>query len=241
MKDKKDNTIYLSHLSMQTNGEKIDFTPLHLNVTGVTPAPEPTDKQAPILRSIQVSAKQLTVNDKLQLNAEVTDDESGVASVVANYRKPSGATKSISLTANGNDKFVGLYTIGKYDESGEWNLVSVTTRDKVGNSKTYTSYQDDNNNTVNFNNLLVIVSGTIVDKEAPVLRDISVTSKVVRPNEKIEVRAEVTDNESGVASVRVTYKKPNGSISTIELYRSTSGQFIGSVSVGQYEERGLRT
>ncbi|WP_068620583.1 Ig-like domain-containing protein [Paenibacillus tuaregi] len=241
LRDKKDNTVYLSHMAEQSNGEKIDFTPLHLNVTGVTPAPEPTDKQAPVLRSIQVNAQKLTVNDKLQLTAEVTDDESGVASVTANYKKPSGATKSISLSSNAAGQFVGSYTIGKYDESGDWTLVSVTARDKAGNSKTYTSYLDSNNNTMNFSNCLVTISGTIVDKEAPVLRDISVTSQVVRPNEKLEVRAEVTDNESGVASVRASYKKPDGSTSNIDLYKTASGQFVGSVTIGQYEERGIRT
>ncbi|WP_145051431.1 Ig-like domain-containing protein [Paenibacillus xylanexedens] len=241
LRDKKDNTINLSHNSTQTNGQKIDFTPLHLNVSGVTPTPQPTDKEAPILHSIEVNNNKLTVNDRLQLTAEVTDNESGVASVIAYYRTPSGATKSISLTGSGNDKFVGSYTIGKYDESGEWTLTSVTTRDRVGNSKTYTSYQDRNNKTVNFNNCLVVISGTTVDKEAPVLHDISVTSRLVHPNEKIEVRAEVTDNESGVAVVRATYKKPDGSTSTIDLRRDASGQFVGSVTVGQYEERGLRT
>ncbi|WP_418039492.1 MULTISPECIES: Ig-like domain-containing protein [Paenibacillus] len=239
LKDKKDNAITLGHNSTQTNGQKIDFTPLHLNVSGVTPPS--TDKEAPVLHSIQVNANQLTVNDKLQLTAEVTDNDSGVASVVAYYRTPSGATKSISLAASGNNKFVGSYIIGKYDDSGEWGLASVTARDRVGNSKTYTSYQDQNGKTVNFNNCLVVVSGTTVDKEAPILHDISVTSRVVHPNEKIEVRAEVTDNESGVGTVRVTYKKPDGSTSTIDLRKDATGQFVGSVTVGQYEERGLRT
>ncbi|WP_458124296.1 beta strand repeat-containing protein [Paenibacillus sp. Z3-2] len=241
LRDKKDNTINLSHNSTQTNGQKIDFTPLHLNVSGVTPTPQPTDKEAPVLHSIEVNTNQLTVGDKLQLTAEVTDNESGVASVVAYYRTPSGKTKSISLAATGNNKFVGSYTIGKYDDSGEWVLASVTARDRVGNSKTYTSYQDRNNKTVNFNNCLVVVSGTTVDNEAPVLHGISVTSRVVHPNEKIEVRAEVTDNESGVGTVRVTYKKPDGSTSTIDLRKDATGQFVGSVTVGQYEERGLRT
>ena len=181
------------------------------------------------------------MNEKIELTAEVTDNESGVSTVIAYYKKPSGKSKSIYLYKNTTGQFVGSYTIGKYEESGEWTLSSVYINDKVGNSKTFTSYLDADNNQASFENCKVTVSGTTIDSEAPILHDISVTSQVVKANEKIEVRAEVTDNESGVSSVRVTYKKPSGDYNYIYLYKNTSGQFVGSVMVGQYEERGTRT
>lgn len=239
--DKKDNRVYLNHLTTQSNGEKIDFSTLHLNVTGVTSPLEPTDKEAPVLQSIKVNSQQAAVNDKIELTAEITDNESGVSTVIAYYKTPNGKSKSIYLFKNTPGQFVGSYTIGKYEESGEWTLSSVYINDKVGNSKTFTSYLDTDNNQVSFENCSVTVSGTTIDSEAPVLRDISVTSQVVKANEKIEVRAEVTDNESGVATVRVNYKKPSGNTDYIYLYKNTSGQFVGSVTVGQYEERGNRT
>ncbi|MDM5332437.1 Ig-like domain-containing protein [Ureibacillus composti] len=241
LEDNKENYIYLSNLSKQSNGEEIDLSKLNLIVSGVNSPPEPTDKEAPLLNLISVNSQEVTINEKIELVAEVTDNESGVSTVRADYRLPSGKSKSIILRENANGQFVGSYTIGKYDESGEWVLSTIYVNDNAGNSRTSTSYLDSNGNEMNFENCNFIVSGTIVDSEAPVLQDISVTSQIVRPNEKIEVRVKATDNESGVVYVRVNYKKPNGSTGSMQLVRNTLGEFIGSLTVSQYEERGKFT
>jgi nitrogen regulatory protein PII len=240
LQDKKDNSIYLNHLSTQTNGEKIDFTKLNLNVTGVIAPPVSTDKEPPVLHSISVSSQEVSVNEKFEIIAEVTDNESGVSNVIANYKKPSGDSKSITLYPNVTGQFVGSHTIGKYEESGEWILTSVYVYDKNGNSKTITNYIDKENNQKNLDHCKVNVSGTTIDSEAPILHDISVSSQQVKANEKIEVRAKITDNESGVSTVTVTYKKPNGNLQSFNLYKNADGLFVGSVTIGQYEERGNR-
>ena len=209
LKDKKDNTEYLSHLTTQTNGEKIDFSTLHLNVTGVTSPPVPTDKEAPVLHSINVNSQQISVNEKIEIIAEVTDNESGVSTINATYKTPSGNSKSINLYQMYQDNLwvlIQLENMKKVVSGFFFPLYA----DKVGNSKTFTSYIDKKDNQKSLNHCKVTVSGTTVDSEAPVLRDISVSSQQVKANEKIEVRAKVTDNESGVSTVRVNYKKPNG-------------------------------
>ncbi|MFB5282829.1 Ig domain-containing protein [Peribacillus sp. Hz7] len=240
LQDKKENYVYLSHLATQSNGEKIDFSTLNLNVTGVTDPPVSTDKEAPVLHSISVGSQQLSVNEKIEVIAEVTDNESGVSTVRANYKKPSGASQSIYLYKNAAGQFVGSHTIGKYEESGEWVLSSIYMSDKDGNSQTITNYIDGESNQKNLDHCKVTVGGTTIDSEAPILQEISVISQQIKANEKIEVRAEVTDNESGVSSVRVTYKKPSGQLQSFYLSKNAEGQFVGSVTIGQYEERGNR-
>ncbi|MCM3791469.1 hypothetical protein M3221_24405, partial [Domibacillus indicus] len=234
LQDNKENTVYLSHLSTQANGEKIDFSNLTLNVA----VAEPTDKEAPLLRTISVVSQQVKVNEKIEVVADATDNESGVSSIRAIYKKPSGSSASISLIQNTAGQFIGSFTIGKYEESGEWVLSSIYLVDKDGNSRTVTSYIDAENVQKTFSHCKVTVSGTTVDKEAPVLHGISVASEQVKANGKIEITAEVTDNESGVSFVTVYYRKPDGTTQSAYLYKNTTGQFIGSISIGQFEERG---
>ncbi|MCA0150555.1 hypothetical protein LCD52_17495 [Rossellomorea vietnamensis] len=238
LKDNKDNTVHLSNLSIQTNGEKIDLLNLTLNVSGVTPPPVSSDKEPPVIHTIAVESKDLSVNDTVSISAEISDNDSGVSTVIANYQKPSGDFESIYLYENSKDIFTGSHTIGKYEESGEWKLTSVYVRDRDGNSSKLDSYIDKDNNQKNFNDCTLNIVGTTVDIEAPILKEISVTSNEVSPNKKIEVRAVVTDNESGVSSVRVNYKNSRGNFQSIYLYRKTENEFVGSRTISQFEERG---
>jgi Bacterial Ig-like domain (group 2) len=238
--DNKENHVYLYHQTNQSNGGKVDFSNIHLNVTGVTPPPEPTDKEAPILHAISVTSQQVKVNEKIEVEADVTDNESGISSIHATYKKPNGATSNIYLSQSSSGLFVGSLTIGKYEESGEWTLTSVYVRDNVGNSKYYYNYMDVENVQKTFEHCSVNVSETVVDKEAPNLQSISVKYKQVKANEKIEIIAEAADNESGISSIRVEYVKPNGTSQFTSLYKNFDGKFIGSISVGQFEDRGNR-
>ncbi len=238
LKDNKDNTVHLSNLSTQSNGEKIDFSTLTLNVSGVTTPPVSTDNEPPVIHTISVESKDLNVNDTVNISAEISDNDWGVSSVIAYYQKPSGALETIYLYKNSTDTFTGSYKIGKYEESGEWILTSVYVRDRDGNSSNLDSYIGKDNNRKNFNNCTLNIVGTTIDSEIPNLKEISVTSKGVSPNKKIEVRAVVTDNESGVSSVKVNYKNSRGNIQSFYLYRKTEDEFVGSRTISQFEERG---
>jgi nitrogen regulatory protein PII len=240
LQDKKENEIYLSHLSTQSNGEKIDFTNLSLNITGVTSPPISTDKEAPVVHSISVSSQQISVNEKIEVKAEITDNESGVSTVRATYKKPNGTYQPIYLYANTEGQFVGSYAIGKYEISGEWMLTSLYMNDKDGNYQSVTSYIDNENNQQDFAHCSITISGTIVDSESPILRDISVVSQEIKANERIEVKATVTDNESGVWYVKVNYKTPSGKNQLLYLQKNELGQYVGSIPINQYEERGER-
>ena len=82
LKDNKDNTVHLSNLSTQSNGEKIDFSTLTLNVSGVTTPPVSTDNEPPVIHTISVESKDLNVNDTVNISAEISDNDSGVSSVI---------------------------------------------------------------------------------------------------------------------------------------------------------------
>ncbi|MFC0187358.1 Ig-like domain-containing protein [Fictibacillus aquaticus] len=238
LKDKKDNDVTLHDQTIQHNGEKVDFSNIHLNVSGVTPPPEPTDKEAPLLHDIFVTSQQVNVNENIEIKADITDNETGVSYIYAVYKKPSGSHEYIYLNQNSEGQFTGTHTIGKYEESGDWLLTSLYVSDRAGNSQTYTSYLDNEDNQKNFEHCKVNVSGTIVDNEAPKLVSISVESQQVQANEQIKISAQATDNESGAASIRAEYEKPDGSTQYAYLYKNSDGVFSGTISIGQYEERG---
>ncbi|MDI7742932.1 hypothetical protein QMK38_13045 [Lysinibacillus fusiformis] len=241
LEDNKGNSTYLNSNSNQIDGDLIDFSNLNINVTGVTAPLISSDKTPPVLSSISVSSQEVEVNEEIIVKANITDNDSGVASVYMRYTKPSGATKIIYLYKNTLGQYEGVFKIGKYEESGQWTANSVYLSDKNGNSQTITNYIDENKNNKGLEHCIVNISGTVIDSEAPILRNINVKSQQVKANEKIEVIADVTDNESGVTSVRVTYSKPDGSSQVIYLYKNTEGKFVGNITINQYEERGLRT
>ncbi|MGE6487479.1 hypothetical protein [Paenisporosarcina sp. NPDC076898] len=236
LEDNKQNSVNLTNGMSQTNGEKVDFTTLSLNVSGVA-LPVSTDKLAPVLKYISVATSQLSIDDKIAVTAEVADDESGVASVEAIYRKPSGKTKTIRLGLK-NGQYYGEYSIGKYDESGSWILQSVVVSDIAGNSKYITSYIDNEDNSKNLNHCNIEVVGTIKDSQAPLLHEIAVTSLQVKAKEGIGVKASISDDESGVSFVTVNYKTPNGQLKSLYLHENANGDYVGSYLVGQYEENG---
>ncbi|WP_175990241.1 Ig-like domain-containing protein [Bacillus sp. Marseille-Q1617] len=240
LQDNKDNSVHLSHLSTQSNGELIDFSGLNLNVSGVS-TPMSTDKEAPILNSLSIKSQELSVNDSIEITADISDNESGVSMVKAYYKKPSGLSQTIYLYKDAVGTFTGTHSIGKYEESGEWILTSIYISDKEGNSKTYSDFIDKDGNLQSFENCKLTITGTTIDSEAPVLNEISVTSTKVSPNEKIEVRAKITDNESGVSYVKVNYRNPSGNTKYFYLYKTTTdNEYVGSMTISQYEERGDR-
>ena len=125
---------------------------------GVTPAlahhlPVNSDPDtiAPVLESFAIAPTAVDVRDgstaTIDATASITDDKSGVAQVLVQYRSPSGASWIFvnfgpSNRTSGNDH-VGEYgtqiTIDPNRESGTWTVEGASTRDVVGNTRGYTA------------------------------------------------------------------------------------------------------
>lgn len=191
------------------------------------------DLEAPKLISIVASSQEMTPSSSVKISAEVTDNLSGVDRVVLYLKKSSGATKGFYLYLNSaTNKYEVTVSVGKIDEPGLWEVQSVTLSDKKNNNRSI--YRSD----YDFSKLDLNVSGvTLPEKEPPVLHDISIKSRNVSVGQSVEVSAHVSDNESGVSSVVVYYKKPSGKIFSIPLYKNNStGKFEGSKKIDQFEE-----
>lgn len=204
---------------------------------------DPTpDLEAPQLNQISTSSQTLTPTTPVKITANITDDLSGVKNAVIYYKKPSGTTRSYTFVYNTATKlFEATISVGTVDEPGEWKVSSVYLNDNKDNSISIGQSQFD------FSLLNLQVSGVTLpevpieptDKEPPVLHDISVESLQVKSGQSIKVTADVTDNESGVRSVTVYYKKPSGRQFSISLTENaTTGKFVGSKTINQYEELG---
>ena len=124
---------------------------------GVTPAfadhlpvDSDPDTTAPVLESFAISPTSVDVRNgstaTITATARITDDKSGVAQVLVVYRSPSGANRIFISFSPGNrtsgTEHVGDYstqiTIDPNRESGTWTVESVSTRDVVGNTRSYT-------------------------------------------------------------------------------------------------------
>jgi hypothetical protein len=226
--DKKDNSrsIYRSDF---------DFSNVDLNVSSVTlPETEP-----PILLDISVESRNVSVGQSVNVSADVSDNESGVSSVVVYYMKPSGRYFSIQLFKNAaTGKFEGSKEINQYEELGAWAVIHVNLRDNAQNSISLTSYKNTNNEEMNFDHCSIEVSGTTPDLEAPILGNLAIELKQTSSSSaSVILTAMATDDLSGVSNLYGYYTKPSGKSIYLSFYKS-GDSYIASVPIDRYDEPG---
>ncbi|MEK4128740.1 Ig-like domain-containing protein [Solibacillus sp. FSL W8-0474] len=212
------------------------FTPSMVNAIDVEIPDITPDLEPPKMHNISALNQKLSPTTPVKITAEITDELSGVKSAIIYYKKPSGTTRSFYFVFNANTKlYEATISVGRIDEPGVWSVSSVYLNDQKDNSISIGQSLYD------FSSLDLEVSGVNEqsDKESPILHNISVVSQQGEPGQNIKITADVTDNESGVSSVIVYYKKPSGRQFSISLYKNAStGQYEGSKVINQYEELG---
>ncbi|MBC2582921.1 Ig domain-containing protein, partial [Clostridium sp. DJ247] len=246
--DKKDNSGYVYDVNSTSSGQKFDFSPYRVTVSGVSippVTPESTDKVPPVLNSITTSTSQVSGPGTAKLIADVSDDDTGVYNVYAYYLKPSGRSYSLGLYFNSTTgKYEGNITIGQYDEIGDWKLNYVYLRDKAGNYKCiydsalYPSMSEKQD----FGNCKIYVDGITPDLIAPKLDKLS-RELIQNTNNSalFKLFAEVSDELSGVSTTSVygIYAKPSGKTITIRFNRNaTTGIYEASIPIDKYDELG---
>jgi trimeric autotransporter adhesin len=246
--DNKDNDGYVYDDTSNSSGQKFDFDPYKFSVSGVSippTTPEPTDKIPPVLNSIITNVSQVKGPGTVKLIADVSDNDTGVNSVYANYLKPSGRSYSLNLYLNSiSGKYEGSISIDQYEEIGNWKLNYVRLGDKAGNYKyIYDSVLNPTSSEKqDFSNCKVYVEGITPDLIAPSLDDLS-RELIQNTNNTalIKLFAEVNDDLSGVRtnSVYAVYQKPSGKTFTVSFNRSGStGKYEASIPIDKYDETG---
>lgn len=214
----------------------------NLIITDPTP-----DTKAPVLNSLSISSNEASSNNSVKINAEVSDELSGVYRVYICYRNPSGNTKGIYFYLDETtQKYEGTtISIDIYDEAGEWIPSYLTLTDKKDNS----GYFYDINSTssgqkFDFLAYKFTVSGVLIpkvttNKVPPTLNSITIsTSKVSGPG-TVKLIADASDDDTRVNSIWTNYIKPSGGYYYLSLYiNNTTGKYEGSITIDKYDEIG---
>ncbi|MFE7060630.1 hypothetical protein ACFVAD_00595 [Sutcliffiella sp. NPDC057660] len=227
--DKKENS-----RSYQKNN--FDFSKMELDVSGVM---ESSDKEAPVLRSINVVSNAVGLNEDIKINAEVTDNESGVKSVSVTYQKPSGKSVYVYLSKNSTTGlFEGKITISQFEEIGEWKITRISLTDHVSNNSNIYNYLNESGKTINFDHCTVLVSGTTPDLQPPELDDLAIEVQQLSNNSaEIILTAKVSDELSGIHHFSGSYRKPSGRTASIYFTKSND-VFVANLLIDKYDELG---
>ncbi|WP_186759613.1 Ig-like domain-containing protein [Planococcus sp. CPCC 101016] len=196
------------------------------------------DSTAPTVSNIELSPSNVVTGGKVKVTAEVTDDISGVKNVAVYFKSPSKSSSSYSpLYYNETSGlYEGTLTVDKYAEEGKWTLYFIGVGDKAGNDKNYQPNELPNE-------IFYQVTNELGDKAPPVIESIEVSEQEVGAGEVVKVKANVTDDISGVKNVAVYFKSPSKSSSSYSplYYNETSGLYEGTLTVDKYAEEGKWT
>lgn len=195
------------------------------------------DSIPPVLNSIKmISAKTLNVGNKVEIEANISDDNSGVLSASLVYDSPSKNTSSyIGLKYDDVSKlWKGSYTIKSIDEVGEWTLRAIYIEDNAGiNSNIY------EDNLPQQSNINYIISNSNIDLIPPKLHSVNIDKQVAGPEEEIFITIKATDDLSEVRFVDVTYQLPSGSKREYNLLLDSNGNYSGKIRIYKYDESGV--
>lgn len=240
LRDNKDNskTIYDKSSGYSTD-TTMDFTPFYINVIGGL-----EDTVAPVLNAVDITPKsQVTDGAVIKVEADITDEGSGVRNVYASFMKPSRANKTISLNYNQTTgKYEGSFKIDKYDELGEWKLYYISTEDNARNSKVF--YDATLNSSAaekkDFSSLKFEVKDTTPDLLGPILDTLAISLEKTSNNSAvIKLTADISDNLSGINNFNATYLKPSGKSYYVNFRNNySSGKYEASIPIDKYDELG---
>ena len=180
------------------------------------------DRLAPSLSSLEITTPVVDLSSgdaTLRFRAGATDDLSGISSIDAEWKSPSG-DQSFYLGAYGSDALIsgtknnGTWRsdsrdLNQYSELGTWRLSYLDIYDEAGNEKEY--------DRADLDELGILSSfevvGTLQDRLAPSLSSLEFTRPVVdlsSGDATLRFRAGATDDFSGISSIDAEWKSPSG-------------------------------
>ncbi|MGJ7922710.1 Ig-like domain repeat protein [Neobacillus sp. LXY-4] len=178
------------------------------------------DWEAPVIESIDVSPGTVMAGQELTISASITDNKS-LSYVFANIRSDDGGEYLQLIYDVTSGKWVGRYLV-RSNTSPSTLQIEVNARDAAGNL--VSQYADQ----------LVTVENQNGDWEAPVIENIEVSPSEASVGEEITIKADVTDNSSGMLFVSaVLYLAEEYEMSFELTYDETEGKWVGKYVVPQ--------
>ena len=244
LEDNKENIRYVYDQADVNDENKFDFSATAINVSGVEERPvalEPTDKIAPVIESVKIDKNELSGPGLIKISSKITDEDSGVRTVIAYFKSKTGKSHYTYLYFNElTSYYEGTLSIDKYDEVGIYKLDSISANDNANNSIN----KNFNQSGVDLcsNKCTFLVSDITPDLVAPTLRNLGISlTKTSNNSANIKLAAEITDQLSGVNpyGVSLSYQKPSGKSIVLYLQESMEkGVFKGDISIDKYDELG---
>lgn len=170
------------------------------------------DLRAPALRKVEIETPAVRAGvEPIRFTAYAEDDVSGPVDAEAVWVSPSEEQWiRVTLVHQGSEpgKFLGYFTIPEWYEGGEWKLTRLGVTDDARNTAYYFSRTD----AVVGELPAVRVSQdeALVDKGAPSILAVSLSTAEARAGEPVTVTALVEDDLSGVRAVEGYVRSPHG-------------------------------
>jgi hypothetical protein len=170
---------------------------------------ENSDAKAPDVHRVWVDKDTVGAGERTQIEVDVDDDSSGVASVTGSFESPSkSATIPFSCRPNADGPWVGDVQVPANADCGEWSLKQLRVADKANN----TAFLTPDSPEVGRVGFLVTGAGAC-DSEPPVVDSVDVSPARVSNATANEIVLTVIahDDGSGVASLSGRFQGPGSS------------------------------
>ena len=193
------------------------------------------DTQAPTLTAVALSPDTLNLDAaaaQVTVNAQLTDDVSGVASAVVTLTGPVGQHVSANLNPGASPNvWTGVATVPQFSGGGAWTLTDVSTADIAGNQHDYLPAELAG----------MVTPATLAftgskDTLAPVLAGMQLAPTSVAINgadQIVTATLHVVDDKSGLAFGMLTLTSPSGQ-SASNFFDPTSRTDGGTGPDGTY-------
>lgn len=183
------------------------------------------DFVGPIIETVEVTPSIANVGDEVRIKAKVTDDSSGVEYIYAGLDLGE-QYRSVTMVYNETlGIYEGTYIVKASDPSGSVQL-NIGASDTVGNYS-YQTYND-----------LLEVNNPNGDFTAPIIESFEVTPNIANVGDRVEMKAKITDDVSGVESVHTSVNIGDQTRYVDMVYNQTAGLYEGFYTVQQSDPSG---
>ena len=203
-----------SNNNVQLQGVAYDFSGGTFTFSGGV-EPETADTTPPTIdaASLEISKKNITPGETVSVKIKAEDNASGVSGGYISYLYENGfsgfvAGKIVSVSLSYNEEsgyLEGSFSMDDTKVNGLWKVFSISVTDKNSNTASY-SYTS-----MHFSaGAFTFSGGAEIDTTAPeiLIDTLEVQNKKVTSGDEVNIGLRVVDEETGVDSVYISYKKP---------------------------------
>ncbi|SDM73975.1 S-layer homology domain-containing protein [Psychrobacillus sp. OK028] len=202
-----------------------------------------TDVTSPVLESIEVTPKAVTVGDEVEVKVKLNDVKYKVKQIIVSFNSPSSKTTvnmmEIRLTYDNElDEWVGNKIISDNMENGTWKFNNISIIDDSGIIQNITANLLPKGLSLDFN-----VENNEGDWTPPKIEHVEISPKEVAVGEIITIKAKISDDKSGVSGVSVQFYSPSYDFTrdfreVYFNYDSNQDLWVGNYKVSNEDENG---